>query len=139
MGRLQGLMSVPPNEQLRDYVTRVGFNLTLGRTQIAALVMLDRMLKENRHIYVGGRKAGAFAHFVPGTWGLLSRGLVTHTDPEPMRQYKNGNVRGRSLRRVWSITKAGRLVIGLLKESGLYDDYAGALSDAERAKARASY
>ena len=98
------------NEALREHVTRVGFNLTLGKTHVQTLVVLDIALKANRHWHDRGRNL-----FVPAVQGLERRGLVEHTYPSKS---------GLPVRRIWRITKAGRFVLGLLKESGLYDEYA---------------
>jgi hypothetical protein len=127
-------MSEPaPNEELRAHVTSVGFALTLGKTHIASLVQLDRMLAENRHLWARGRDM-----FIPGVLGLERRGLVVHTMPPPpeARRRKNGTLREVSVRRIWRITRAGRLVLGLLKEAGLYDEYAGRLHADYRVRLR---
>lgn len=124
------------NELLRDHVTSVGFSLTLGKTHIAALVELDHMLKLNLgkrkidyDIYVRGPRRSfprAFANFVPGVNGLIRRGLAEHILPVEM-QRPGVFVGDLPPRRVWRITKAGRLVINLLKETGLYQEYAAHL------------
>lgn len=118
------------NESLRQHVTNVGFNLTLGKTHIAALVMLDINLKHN---HTGFERAFNFTSAHPprvfngptGTSGLIERGLVQNI----MEQHRKPgeNILAMTPRRIWRITPAGRLVINLLKEAGLYQEYAAML------------
>lgn len=122
------------NLALRRHVTRVGFQLTLGKTHIAALVYLDALLtrqgdwarKDERHFRAGSlgydmdRTDHDFARFVPGVRGLIDRGLVA-------RPHGQNLTREMTTSEIWEITPAGRLVIGLLKESGIWAEYASAL------------
>ena len=130
----------PVNEPLRAHVTRVGFDLSLGRTHVAALVWIDITIKLDR----GGpwsrpaerhprrnyqhHLGHAHANFKGGMHGLQDRGLVVWTDPRTIKLPRGmQNFSELPARRIWRITPAGRLVIGLLKESGLYEEYAAAL------------
>lgn len=109
------------NEQLRQHVTRVGFDLSLGRTHIAALVMLKARLRENEWIDdrdVTRPFQRTFAMFVGGARGLQDRGLVWHRSPVNDKTPIN---------KIWGITKAGDLVCELLKESGIWAEYEAAL------------
>lgn len=118
------------NESLRQHVTSVGFSLTLGKTHIAALVMLDIKLKHNR---TGFDSAMNYTSSAPprvfkgptGTSGLIERGLVEHIMDQ--RRKPGENILAMTPRRIWRITPAGRLVINLLKEAGLYQEYAAML------------
>lgn len=103
------------NEELRQHVTRVGFDLSLGRTHIAALVMLDAPFQRS------------FSHFVGGARGLQERGLVWHRMPPNNKT---------SIRKIWGITKAGELVKDLLKEAGIWQEYEAALPIVDRSKGR---
>lgn len=105
------------NELLREHVTSTGFALTLGKTHVASLVMLDTAIthKSSSVDLLRGRN-----NFVSGIHGCIDRGLVEHH-----YQAKWQNRPGNHLGRHYSITKAGRLVIALLKEAGLYQEYAG--------------
>jgi hypothetical protein len=129
------------NEALRAHVTRVGFDLTLGKSHIATLVWIDQMLKHRRHIRTvpSGPYRHAFANSAVGGHGLEDRGLIEHTMPD----YKGWRAKGRSsdsypVHRIWRITKAGRLVIALLKEAGVYQEYLEALPVALHAVEEAS-
>lgn len=133
-------MPEPINESLRAHVTRVGFDLSLGRTHIAALVWIDHAIRYDkggpwnpridrrpRRNY-GHPLARAHANFASGMHGLQDRGLVIWTNPDTIK-LPRGVARWDELpaRRIWRITPAGRHVIALLKEAGLYDEYAAAL------------
>jgi hypothetical protein len=131
-------VSGPVNEFLREHVTRVGFDLSLGRSHVAALVWIDFAIKLDRggswnedrrprrnYSHGLGR---AHAHFKTGMNGLQDRGLVVWTDPRTIKLPRGVERWGElPARRIWRITAAGRLVIGLLREAGLYEEYAAAL------------
>lgn len=129
------------NDLLRSHVTRVGFDLTLGKTHIAALVYLNESIRQKRYIATNVRHlrfpadpqsqlparshARAYAHFATGMHGLEDRGLVIH--------HYRPDKRDTLLKWHFTITKAGKLVIELLKEVGLYQEYADALPRIEAA------
>jgi hypothetical protein len=111
------------NRALRGHVTRVGFDLTLGTRHIASLVWLAEILaaeqKAERSMWIA-KRGGVWSHHAQGTAGLITRGLILHEYPGdklPMSAY-------------YKITRAGHHVIGLLREAGIYDDYATQLPDA---------
>lgn len=120
------------NESLREHVTSVGFNLSLGKTHIAALVKTDIELKANlstteylQRYGAGPREPRVFNLFATGNSGLIQRGLLEHiaeSRRKPGERY--GDMKPR---RIWRITPAGRLVINLLKEAGIYQEYAAML------------
>lgn len=110
------------NPDLRAHVTRVGFDLSLGRTHIAALVWLNECLAQNLYLSTQTSPLRAFSHFATGARGLRERGLVEH---DSIAAHRPG--RRASMRRIWKITKAGRAVITLLREAGIYDEYAAAI------------
>src|SRR5438034_998622 len=64
--------------------------------------------------------------FAPGAGGLIDRGLIEHIIPD---HYRAPGVNSGHLRpeQVWRITRAGQLVIDLLKEAGIWGEYAAAL------------
>lgn len=117
------------NEPLRAHVTRVGFDLTLGRSHIAALVYLNESLNHGgdyhyRFADIAPDKRRLFNLWAPGIGGCITRGLVLHHYDERHRDEGLG----------WhyTLTRAGSLVVDLLRECGLYDEYAGALPAARR-------
>lgn len=125
-------MADAPNEALRAHVTRVGFDMSLGKTHIASLVYLNECLAQRRYIashHASGPLAKAFSWFATGMHGCEDRGLVVHhyqsTRDLPPKERVQAERQG--LKRHYTITKAGRLVINLLKEAGIYQEYAEAL------------
>jgi hypothetical protein len=128
----------PINRALRNHVTSASFTLVLGSTHIAALVWTDHMLRRNRSFeqdraegtYGERQPPGqalhprAFANHATGITGLYRRGLITRlAEPHGGEPYEVwGN---RTPAEMWEITEAGRLVVGLLKESGLWAEFGG--------------
>lgn len=127
------------NRALRDHVTSANFTLVLGSTHIAALVWVDFMLRRNRstsddlndgtfsqRVSPGedGPHQRAFRNHATGIAGLYRRGLVVRLLD---RSATNRDSRPTD---IWEITDAGRLVIGLLKESGLWAEFGGEADDA---------
>lgn len=110
------------NERLRQHVTRVGFDLTLGKTHIAALVYLDYCIRHR--VYLRTASHTPFQWFATGARGLEERGLLVH-HYEP-REQRPKNAKDH-LGRHYTITPAGKLVIGLLKEAGIWQEYEATL------------
>lgn len=86
------------NETLRAHVTRTGFNLSLSKGQIDALVGLA--LYGRIYDSYGARR------------GLVNRGLIVH-DPTVLADFSLDQYR---------LTTAGRAVESLLREAGLWDE-----------------
>jgi hypothetical protein len=133
------------NEALRAHVTSAKFVLTLGASHIAALARIVADLADNRSTEemirdhrahtrplrdvdppVGHPLRSAFR--APGMGGLITRGLVTHTMPYP-RKGRTDTTDWRPSD-IWHITEAGHAVITLLREAGIWQEYAGALAPA---------
>ena len=115
-----------PNELLHAHVTRVGFDLSLGRTHIAALVYLDLSFAHNRtwhDEWNGTPYGGAFRNFIGGIRGLQERGLVLWRDTTNEERAKK-EAAGVKYPYTYSFTRAGEIVVDLLKESGVYAEYA---------------
>jgi len=111
------------NDMLRSHVTGIAFNLTLGKTHIAALVHLEEVLAHELTHGVASRsqlpRNPNLGNFTTGASGLIARGLVTHQMP-PARVY----IGDKPFSDFWQITVAGRLVLDLLREAGIYQEYA---------------
>jgi len=118
------------NGLLRSHVTRVGFDLTLGQTHIAALVRLAESIRTNKYVKPIPRDhplGRADALFAPGMDGLVRRGLVIHHyDAKAQKRAQSTGDHTMSMRPHYTITAAGNAVIVLLKEAGLYEEYATA-------------
>lgn len=115
------------NPALREHVTRIGFDLSLAKSHIAALVWLDVTLAHPmaqkrdpsgrtwmRYVSGSSPHRRAFAMFVPGVRGLIDRGLAWHEFPPDNAQ---------PWAKIYGITSAGHHVIALLKESGIYQEF----------------
>lgn len=103
------------NEALREHVTRTGFNLTLGKSHIAALVMIvEHWQKDESWTSYGA----PWSHFWTGFQGLKTRGLAWHQyhDTRPPNPYKPPSA-------FYGLTTAGQYMVGLLSESGIWQDY----------------
>lgn len=122
------------NDLLRSHVTGAAFHLTLGKTHIAALVHLEERLASDlnawEHIKRPRSTTPHLGNFTSGASGLIARGLVTHTYPA-----SNAHWADEPFSTFWQITPAGRLVLELLREAGIWDEYATqpAPSGSERA------
>lgn len=99
------------NEALREHTTSIGFQLTLSKAQIGMLCTV--------HYFKGWRsgfalditngndpvhKVAYFPQFISTCRALTERGLMERADYG------------------WKLTKAGTLVINLLKEAGIYQE-----------------
>lgn len=124
------------NEAFRAHVTSTTFVLTLGATHIAALAHVAHQLARNQTLDedaangtldqrarpASGALRRAFAHGVTGMNGLIARGLVTYhheVQAKPVGTWRPSEA--------WTITRAGQLVIALLAEAGIWQEYADAL------------
>lgn len=111
------------NDMLRAHVTGAAFHLTLGKTHIAALVHLEEVLDHEKANGAGTRSAlprnPHLGNFTTGAAGLISRGLITHTMPQPRVRLDN-----KPFGEFWQITRAGRLALDLLREAGIWNEYA---------------
>jgi len=117
------------NELLREHVLRTGFNLTLAKTQIAALVELHAAISREtwfRNSEISPTWRAFHASWVSGVSGLERRGLVKHVYHQNEPEYR-GRPGEMPVSKAWEFTRAGELVIELLKEAGIYQHYAAAM------------
>ena len=89
------------NEQLKEYVTSTVFSMTLKKTHIWALVKAKEGYQQNKREVDPGY-LDMFS--IPAVKNLISKGLV---------HPKSG----------WQLTRAGELVVELLKEAGIYQEF----------------
>lgn len=108
------------NQAFRAYVTGSAFRIDLGKTLIEALVHIDWVLRLEA---TGGHRLDPAtwvrspSMFATGAPGLQRRGLIWH-------QYDGGRCDKRPFSDFYGITPAGKLVIELLKEAGIWAEYA---------------
>lgn len=118
------------NELLREHVLRTGFNLVLTKTQIAALVELDAAIGREqwyRREDLSPTWQAFHALFISGIKGLQNRGLIRHTFHENKPKYPDYPAQSMPISAAYEITGAGKLVIGLLREAGIYQHYQAAM------------
>jgi hypothetical protein len=89
------------NMALREHVTRDGFTLKLSKGQIQLLVLLDHFGGYGGYWNSGHR----MRNFVTAACALTRRGLINHPGNQSHKP-----------------TRAGECAIGLLRESGVYED-----------------
>ncbi len=135
------------NEQLRAHVTRVGFQLSLTKNQIAELVWLDIQLSDPRpvgeQIHDGPHLDNTLGRHILSNHiatrsALYDRGLIIHHPPAD-RTNRDDRWLRESMRDRYSFTEAGRLVVELLKQSGLWDDVAAEIPWTVKPEARSAY
>lgn len=120
------------NQDLRNHVTSVAFHLSLSQGQVAVLVWLneaierDWVIRSHRPLAERGRGPQsipmALDQFVMPVKALERKGLVEHCYYEgdaPERHKRGERI---ATPDVYRITAAGELVVGLLREAGLYTD-----------------
>lgn len=126
------------NDQFRSHVTDTAFNLTLSKSHIAKLVELAELRavrwkydKINHNHRPRDRRQNryerAFSNTVTGSQGLQERGLIIWNNPSVIILRSDGKYKyipDIPPNKIWQITKAGDLVIALLKEAGIYEEYA---------------
>lgn len=109
-------MSDEHNHRFRDFTTRTAFNLSLGTTHIKALVIVHEAYAKDRDLTSRSEHGIIFdSHFVPGVQGCIKRGLAWHEAPERYGAKLPSEVYG--------LTKAGELMVELLKEAGIWQQY----------------
>lgn len=114
------------NPLLRDHVQRVGFDLQLRQSQIEVLVWLNESSASARS--EDRFHTRAVRNFVGPAQGLGRRGLVAHVYDEVAARYAPERPPGDlPLRSYYRITRAGELVIELLREAGIYEEHERAL------------
>ncbi len=113
------------NLALREHVTSVGFLLTLSKRQIEVMFFLEKAIEMNDW------EPSGQSHFVSTTRALKARGLIETRNP-PEDRVKELVRKGASTATIhkmygtsyrWRITEAGRLVLGLLRECGMEEDF----------------
>ena len=118
-----------PNVTLRDYVQRSAFDLNLGRTHVAALVYLDLCIANDPRDVSTPDGRSVYTNFIDATRGLERRGLVVHH----WTRDKRTGYTAKGTKAHYTITRAGQLVIELLREAGLYEEFRAPLVVAETA------
>lgn len=105
------IRKTPINYKLRDHVTSMAFSLHLSKRMILCLVDIAEKRYLERKFY---QALGLNDYFIGSYRNLEERGLVTYKDPGPMTAM--------SKEHPYSLTRAGELVLELLKEAGMVQE-----------------
>lgn len=133
-------MTDTPNPYLREHVTSIGFNLTLSKSMIDLVVLMHHYRGDYDRMMCGKRWGagdprpqrnpdwtpddGWLFHpvtrqHISTTRSLMGRGLIERTTTKRKRTDLPGFGNERI---IYKLTPAGKLVVGLLKEAGIYQD-----------------
>lgn len=125
------------NSELRQWARGVSFTIAMGRRQVYTLVS-THLSADRTYLLSTGRTEGFLGdrhpqmrHFVTSMHCLIDRGLVEA--PIWNGGVKKGEPR---LAKYWHLTRAGELVVELLKEAGIYAEVVAELEAAEKPKLR---
>lgn len=101
-----------PVAAFREWTRGTSFTLNMGKTQVATLVALHASQDLANRIGAAHR---ALRWFIPATRGLEERGLVVY---HPWL----GQERPKTYGKIFEVTTAGNLVVGLLQITGVYEE-----------------
>lgn len=127
------------NLELRQWARGVSFTIAMGRRQVFTLVSLHLSADRVRGFRpVIGNYHRAMRNFVGSTNCLVDRGLVIpHVwRDEQLRKRAQQLDAKVAIGELWQLTTAGELVIGLLKEAGIYEEVRAELEAADAAQMR---
>lgn len=106
------------NEVLRQHVTSIGFSLTLSKSQIDTLVLMDHFGGYGK-FFDKTNRVGVARNYVMSANALTRRGLFR-------KELYEGGVSTCELCTNkfcdHKLTKAGQLTAAILKEAGIYED-----------------
>lgn len=125
------------NTELRQWARGISFTIAMGRRQVYTLISLH--LSAEREWSIGGPSivGGRHRHmcsFVTSGHCLVDRGLMIAHVWGNKKLMKSGNKR--VVRDLWQLTRAGELVVELLKESGIYEEVRTELEAADQPSLR---
>lgn len=126
------------NTELRQWARGISFTIAMGRRQVYTLISIH--MSAQREWDLGGHAIIGERHrhmrsFVQNGHCLVDRGLiVAHVWGRNKIQRKQD--KKYLVRDLWQLTAAGELVIGLLKEAGIYDEVRAELEYADQERLR---
>ncbi len=125
------------NGALRSWARGISFTIAMGRRQVYTLVSLHLSAEKPYGTMFVGNRHRHMRDFVGSANCLVNRGLVA------AHIWKNDKLRralssssGPVYRDAWQLTRAGELVVELLKEAGVYDEVRDELEFADRLQLR---
>jgi hypothetical protein len=116
------------NTRFSEHVTSTAFHLSLSKRMINVLAAIHQLSDKGYRKVLAPSERVWSSHWVPTARSLSERGLVVHEDPSqqnpPWSRYP------------YQLTKAGQLVLELLKEADLLREVS--LIDSEAPYGRAA-
>lgn len=122
------------NTALRQWARGVSFTIAMGRRQVFTLVCLHLSAERPMSMGLLGGRHRHMSNLITSAHCLDERGLlIPHVwRSEQIRReaatHKYGDL--------WQLTRAGELVIELLKEAGIYAEVQGELEASDRLRLR---
>lgn len=123
------------NEALRQWARGISFTIAMGRRQVYTLISLHlsagRDWPSVSTWSIVGDRHRQMRHFITSAHCLIDRGLlVAHVwGTKTMKGKKKVGDH-------WQVTRAGELVIELLKEAGIYEEVRAELEAADQPRLR---
>lgn len=124
-----------PNAALRQWARGISFTIAMGRRQVFTLISLH-LSAEQQHgkATLVGSMHRHMRSFVVSAGCLVDRGLVdAHVWTDERVRRDAGRLKTKQL---WQLTRAGELVIDLLKEAGIYEEVRAELEAADKPRMR---
>lgn len=123
------------NTALRQWARGISFTIAMGRRQVFTLISLHLSAEHKHGTLLVGDRHRIMSHFIISTHCLVDRGLViAHVWNDEKLQGQGAA--DRTYKELWSLTRAGELVIELLKEAGIYEEVKAELEAANQLKVR---
>lgn len=122
------------NTELRQWARGISFTIAMGRRQVYTLIQIYLSADRQYGTMMVGDRHRLVRHFITSAHCLIDRGLLI----API--WQDGKLRGKAgehtYGELWRLTRAGELVIGLLKEAGIYDEVVTELEAADQPRLR---
>lgn len=128
------------NDAFRQWTRGVSLHLAMGRRQVHTLVALQLSQNIPGNGYMLGGYHKDTRHFVTSTNVLVDRGLVVahvwQSEEKRLRLQADAIIGKNKFKDFYELTRAGELVIELLKEAGIYEEVKADLEKADKLKMR---
>lgn len=123
------------NAALRQWARGISFTIAMGRCQVFTLVSLHLSADRNHGTQtLVGSMHRHMRSFVVSAGCLVDRGLViAHVWQDERVRRDAGR---RKTGELWQLSRAGELVVELLKEAGIYDEVRAELEAADKPRMR---
>jgi hypothetical protein len=126
------------NDALRQWARGISFTIAMGRRQVYTLIALHLSQDKPSEGMMFGDRHRHLAHFVTSMHCLVDRGLVVaHVwHDETLRRKSHARGAGVTYGQLYRVTRAGELIVELLREAGIYEEVRAELEAADRPRVR---